>query len=292
MDIGTGKQLFLDDRLVDESVGLDAIVHPPVKRGPVVLPELPSELGRIGFYGSVLDLDGVARMWYWAQTPRMSGEWERGLALAESTDGVHWVKPCLGLQERVGSRANNLVDSFGDTVSLNPEGPAEERFVLLQPMYRAEPARGGLYVSFSADGTQWHHRPTNLFPFVPDTQNQLLYDTSLRTWVAYVRAWDPDRCVGRVEADSLLSAWSYRSGVPPNRIWGDGYAAVPSCEIPVVLRASEGVDGPDADVYTPVVVQYPWADATYLMFPSIYQHYPPPSPDCSPHLRLWVTGRP
>ncbi len=68
----------------------------------------------VQFYGSVIRVDGQFRMWYVAvgddrldpSTPR-SSPWR--VAYAESADGVHWIKPELGLVEVNGSRAHNLV---------------------------------------------------------------------------------------------------------------------------------------------------------------------------------------
>ena len=158
------KHLFIDDHLIERRDGLTGRVHPATKRGPVVLPESPWESGRVGFYGSVLDVQGRLHMWYWAQTPRRNKTWQRGLALALSDDGVTWTKPALGVEERRGSIANNLVGAFGDTVSLNPRGTADERFVLLCPLHREEPDRGGLYAALSGDGVHWRPHPTRLFP--------------------------------------------------------------------------------------------------------------------------------
>ncbi|MBT4817417.1 MAG: hypothetical protein HON70_17060, partial [Lentisphaerae bacterium] len=270
------KHLFIDDRLVGSCKGLSRRVHPATKRGPVVLPDAPWEEGRVGFYGSILDVDERLHMWYWAQTPRHNGTWERGLALAVSDDGMAWTKPRLGVQERCGSRDNNLVDTFGDTVSLNPNGGPDDRFVLLRPLHREEPDRGGLYVALSGDGIHWRPQEQRLFPFIPDTQNQVQFDQRLAKWVAYVRTWTPNRCVGRIEIDDLLSPWPFTDNLPPYHIWGPEFAAVPGDEIPVVFRASPDIDGPETDVYTPVVVEYPWADDVYMMFPSMYAHLPPP----------------
>ena len=271
------KHLFLDDRLTETRQGLQRRMHPATKRGPVVLPDSPWERGRVGFYGSVLDVAGRLHMWYWAQTVRRNQTWERGLALALSEDGLTWTKPSLGLQTRDGSTDNNVVSAFGDTVSLNPNGAPDDRFVLLQPLHREQPDRGGLYVSLSGDGIHWRPQPTRLFPFVPDTQNQVQFDNRLGKWVAYLRTWTPDRCVGRVEMDDLLVPWPFRDDVTPHHIWGPEFAAVPRDEIPVVFRASPEIDGDDTDIYTPVVVEYPWAEDVYLMFPSMYAHLPPPS---------------
>jgi hypothetical protein len=276
MNIADRKQLLIDDALLEHCTGLQFATHAPMKRGPVVLPELASEKGRIGFYGSVADVDGTLMMWYWAQTEYRNDSWKKGLALATSRDGVEWTKPTLGLVEREGSKANNLVSTFGDTVSLNPVGPADERFVLVRPRGHTDGKSGGVYLSFSPDGIHWRNDKQRVFPFVPDTQNQVRYETGIGKWVAYVRTWHPKRCVGRIEIDDLKAPWPYRKGIEPRLLWGKDAAAVPSTEIEEALAPDPALDGPDADIYTPVAVEYPWADSVHLMFPSIYQHYPNP----------------
>ena len=84
-----------------------------------------------------------------------------------------------------------------------------------------------------------------------DTQNQVQFDRRLGKWVASLRTWTPDRCVGRVEIDQLLTPWPYRHDAELHHIWGKGSAPVSRDEIPVVFGASPDLDGPNTDVYTP-----------------------------------------
>ena len=64
-------------------------------------------------YGSVIRVGGKFRMWYLGMIQRelqhgqAPGYW-RPMCYAESRDGVHWVKPELGLVELNGSRRNNI----------------------------------------------------------------------------------------------------------------------------------------------------------------------------------------
>jgi hypothetical protein len=275
MDIGSRKQLFLDDRLIARQSNLEFRVHSPVKQGPVILPELPSEAGRVGLYGTVWPVDGKLMMWYWAFEKRTEKRHGRGLALATSSDGLHWEKPILGLVSRGGDKQNNLVSTHGDTVALNPAGPPEERFVLLRPKGFDNSANTGLFLCFSGDGIHWREQPERVFPFLPDTQNQVQFDERLGKWVAYLRGWNPGRCVVRAEIEDLKSPWPYEPLVKPRRLWGEDKPAVPSRELPTVL-ARDDQDPKDCDIYTPVVVRYPWADDAYFMFPSFYQHFPTP----------------
>ena len=275
MEIGSRKQLFLDDCLLAARSGLATRVHAPTKQGPVILPELPSEAGRVGLYGTVWPVEDKLMMWYWAYDRRGEGSRGQGLALATSEDGMTWTKPVLGIVERAGSKENNLVSLRGDTVALNPAGPADERFVMLCPQGFNDTESGGVYLAFSPDGIHWRKHPTCVFPFLPDTQNQVQYDARIGKWVAYLRGWNPGRCVLRAEIDDLKAPWPHKRLAKPRYHWGKDHPPVPSRELPTVLARDE-TDPADCDIYTPVVVRYPWAEDAYFMFPSFYQHFPTP----------------
>ena len=104
-----------------QNIGLK--LHPPRKHpGNPVLPRgaegAPDEFG-VQFYGSVVRHEGKFKLWYVAigrdpftvvekdkmWTPRVDVvplKWRA--AYAESTDGIHWTRPALGLEEYDGSR--------------------------------------------------------------------------------------------------------------------------------------------------------------------------------------------
>ena len=55
----------------------------------------------------------------------------RRICIAESNDGITWTKPNLGVFDRNGSTANNIVlENSGVSVFIdgNPEAPASEKF--------------------------------------------------------------------------------------------------------------------------------------------------------------------
>jgi hypothetical protein len=108
------KNLFLDNHHIESMTGLSRVYHQPVKHGkPVIVPDRPWEMGspRTRYNSGSVDVRlsspvwdgerGVWRMWYTGGIG--------GLPLyAESTDGVRWEKPELGLVEWEGSRRNNI----------------------------------------------------------------------------------------------------------------------------------------------------------------------------------------
>jgi hypothetical protein len=125
-------------------------------------------------YGSVIPIDGKLRMWYLA-LPK-DGPGYGPMAYAESEDGVHWIKPNLGLVEWHGSRENNLclieaeetpVYSDGLCVLYDPEDPVADRrykaaFIRFGPRSTLR-ALGGdsqrpastMVTATSSDGLRW-----------------------------------------------------------------------------------------------------------------------------------------
>ena len=75
-------------------------------------PEGSVDAVRAQFYGSVIRVGQKYRMWYSAiSDTTVVGSVSRSarIAYAESNDGIHWVKPELGLTEFQGNPRNNLV---------------------------------------------------------------------------------------------------------------------------------------------------------------------------------------
>ena len=124
INIGSTKQLFLDDHVVDSLDNVARQFHRPVRCGdsPVIQADRPWERGGGGVYlfgGSVMydEEDGHFKMWYRTSLPlessdaRRSREPEGGYkaCYAVSDDGMHWEKPSLGQTDFNGSKDNNLL---------------------------------------------------------------------------------------------------------------------------------------------------------------------------------------
>lgn len=142
--------------------------NPMVPRGPKGAPDSWA----VQFYGSVVrEAGGKFRMWYVAagddrldRSVARSSPWR--VAYAESTDGVTWTKPSLGLVEYNGSKENNLV-SF-DTPPLGilnvkvlyePEAAPAERYKMSAHAWFSKGKKGSrfgtLAVFTSPDGLSW-----------------------------------------------------------------------------------------------------------------------------------------
>ena len=164
--VAAAKQLFIDGRFIASSRNVELRMNPPAKLGPVLLPERPWEDKSIGFCASVLEHDGVFKLFYRADSHAAGAS----VCLATSTDGLHWDRPRIGLYEFGGSKDNNIV--FRDTdnseayrgvgetvVFLDPHGSPEQRFKLIASKGWPDPKTAGLYCHSSPDGVHWTPGP-------------------------------------------------------------------------------------------------------------------------------------
>ena len=128
--LGSQLQPLWDDWLIESLANVRHVLHRPEPREIVLRRDRPWEDQAI--FNPVVIKDGHRyRMWYRARAV----EKPIYTAYAESLDGIHWVKPDLGLIEHEGSKQNNLVwpmpGGKGRSVSIikdqNPEADPQER---------------------------------------------------------------------------------------------------------------------------------------------------------------------
>ena len=268
IQIDSGKQLFFDHRFIAESGGVELVMNSPSRAGKVLGPDRPWEDFRLTSYFTVVQDGDLCRMYYscfskdqW-HTP---DAWDNDafLCYAESRDGIHWDKPNLGIVEFEGSKDNNIIlkSVVDGTVFLDPNSPPERRYKLL---HTVGPHKGGLRVSYSADGIHFTIPAEPVSPWTPDSQQNAFWDPIRRKYVAFLRAIEemgisrnPDgawRRVVRVELDDIEKPWP--------------------TETPPIVFAPDTKDLPDVDFYTNACFRYPWADNAYFMFPANYHHFP------------------
>ena len=269
------RHLFLDPAFVREAQGAELVVNAPLSSEIVIRRDQPWEKLMISFYLSVIDEGGKLRMWYICRDE----DGEPHLAYAESTDGVNWKKPALGLMEYKGSKANNLtnVTSLEGSVFRDPQPRSEaERYVYVSTVFKG----GGIYRFTSPDGFAWKRDEKPLLPFEADSQNVAFWDTILKKYIFHIRAWNPgkqpvgaNRKVVRLETDDL----GRPSGIVPARARAEvapkDQARDPFIrdELPDALVCDEQ-DPPDTDIYTSAIQPYPLDPSWYVGFPAFYRH--------------------
>jgi len=191
--VGSRLELFVDGFMIERLTGGARLqMHRPVRREIVFRADAPWE-GNGSAYQSVFRDGDCIRMYYRGGHHPASKAYEADpvswetLCLAESTDGVHWTRPDLGLVEFRGSRKNNLILDAARVTEVggspahtavfkdaNPVCPPEERYKIV--MFGREPR--GLYLLVSGDGV--HFRLKSKKPFMTtgafDSQNLAFWD--------------------------------------------------------------------------------------------------------------------
>ena len=134
LNVGSDRQLFVDDYLIESMSGAELRLHSPASAGSVLSLDMPWE-GVTCDYHTVFQDDGVYRMYYRGSSHEgytidallEPGEesvpvHHENVCYAESRDGITWTRPSLGLIEFEGSKVNNIVwlDEDGDTTDLVP----------------------------------------------------------------------------------------------------------------------------------------------------------------------------
>ena len=117
-----GLQPVWDKSIIDEAqTTADFTVGTPVRREVVFVPDKPWETG-MGHYFNVV-FNGEKYQMYYISHMAISKKEEFNehlegstieildlyVCYAESEDGIHWIKPSLGLYEYEGSKDNNII---------------------------------------------------------------------------------------------------------------------------------------------------------------------------------------
>ena len=160
------RHLMLETSAVVEIHDLRFAYHSPVKDGRPVLERQGEH--EAGVHGArVLIEDGVFKCWHHMHSTSVAGEWASEcpfVAYAESTDGIHWERPELGIKEFRGSRKNNYTDLPAKICSILPDVSGEHKYLAVGTMtvepgpgeVRPEPTLNhGYFTAHSDDGLHW-----------------------------------------------------------------------------------------------------------------------------------------
>jgi len=227
-DFADTPQLFVENTLIADSMGLERRVHQMTKVSaePVVRIDPQTEGNALGPMRVAYDAAlGQWRMWYDAYGERpvyAPGGQMQSVHLAVSTDGVHWEKPALGASPLLDGRNNLCV--FEDGASLRggcivfdepDDADLAKRYKLIYyPGYN-------YYLAYSADGVRWRHAQkepvwTNGDGDGLEETNFFMRDERVGNYRGYMRVWQRHQTIRKTslgESDDLLS-WT-----GPKIIW-------------------------------------------------------------------------
>ena len=192
VDIGSRRELFVDDFLIDELHNARQLLHHPIPREVAIVHDKPWE-GNTCFYHTVFRDGDICRMYYRGShhVPGASAD-HQTVCYAESRDGVQWTKPELGVVEFEGSKNNNIIwdnvighHNFVPFRDRNPDCKPEARYKAIG----GSKSEGGLFAFRSPDGIHWSLMSED--PVITegdfDSQNLAFWDTARGLYVDYHR---------------------------------------------------------------------------------------------------------
>lgn len=252
LDIGSRWELFVDEYLVAQKRGVALKLHEPAKREVVLTTDQPWE-GPTCAYFSAVQEGGKVRLYYRGSAGGSDHSEDQVTCVVESSDGIHFTRPKLGLIEAGGTKDNNVIwrgvesHNFAVFLDTNPAAKPDERYKALggvkQPgkNWAQGETPGGLYAFGSADGIHWRKlRPEVVMSKGAfDSQNVAFWDAARGRYASYSRIFsNKTRAIQSSHSPDLLS-WSsgtpnrYAAGVPYEHFYTS--ATVPCPTAPHLL---------------------------------------------------------
>ena len=250
IDVGSRLELFVDDVLVEKMTGARRVLHRPTEREAVITLDEPWEGNNCGYVTVFQDGD-IYRMYYRGRhldlsTGKVVFPHAQVYCYAESTDGIRWTKPKLGLVEFDGSKKNNI---FLEGAGTHNFTPFKDTNPACKPSARYKGlggAGGGLSAFKSADGIHWKlmRKKPVITKGAFDSQNLAFWDTVRGEYREYHRDFRKGRDIRTCTSKDFLT-------------WTD----------PVWLAYS-----PDriTQLYTNQIAPYARAPHIFLGFPARY----------------------
>jgi len=193
VEIGSRLEPLVDDYLIDTLEGAELTLHHPTPREVAIVHDAPWE-GDTCAYHTVFQDGDPYRMVYRGSG---SGEGKDGkprpqvVCYAESSDGIHWTRPELGLVEFEGSKANNILwtgvgsHNFAPFLDANPGAAPDGKYKAIGS------GPGGLYAFKSPDALHWsliQEEPV-ITKGAFDSQNLAFWDTVRNRYVDFHRGF-------------------------------------------------------------------------------------------------------
>jgi hypothetical protein len=262
IDVADRKQLFIDRRFIEQSENVELQVHQAQKLG-LLRDEHDQPLQ--GHVSRVIEDDGKVKLYLGADS----------VEVLESDDGLRFRR--TGVKLSGGGFTTIFVDPH------DPDRSRKYKLFHLEFSPPFDPAKHGVYASYSADGVNFT-KVGRVLPFFTDNPTVVHWDERIEKYVIYTRAFCYDnenqRRIGRIETDDVLSPWPYTKT--------DNDRLFPSIDNLNVVLAADSEDDPHSDMYYNASNIYPWAQDVYLMNPAHFRHF---SPQRNPFIRPRQAGQ-
>lgn len=223
IDIGSRRELLVDDYLIDEMYGgAELRLHRPTPREVVFVANKPWE-GSLSAHFTILRDGDIYRMYYrgWDYNEPLPDGQQRSkhkvVCYAESKDAIHWTRPELGIVEFDGSTRNNIIldcttgparnGAFAVFKDENPHCAADARY---KAIARHSKGGRGLHGYQSSDAIHWslmHDAPV-ITHGAFDSHNVAFWDEQRGEYRAYFRFFKDGVRDIRVSASNDYQNWS------------------------------------------------------------------------------------
>ncbi len=263
IDIGSRRELFVDDHLIETLRDARRQLHHPTPREIAIVHDAPWEGAGSGYHSVIRDGD-LYRLYYRGSALGVdNGRLKLGSEVycyAESRDGITFTKPMLGLHEFSGSKQNNIIwtgvgaHNFAPFLDTRIDCPPKSRYKALGGLAN----EGGLFAFHSADGLQWSLMRDE--PVVTegafDSQNLAFWDARAGIYRAYFR--------------------TFTEGITTGKVWQPaGYRAIRTATSRDFLKWEQEADltykdSPAEHLYTNQIAPYDRAPHILIGFPTRY----------------------
>ena len=268
LDIGSQRELFVDDCLIASMTGVELTLHKPEPREVVLVCDQPWEGNTSAYYTLFRDKD-LFRVYYRAShfdEKTKKPTHPEFTCYAESRDGVKWKKPELGLFEFGGSKRNNIIWTGEGTHNF---APFKDDNTACAPDARYKALAGGttpvdgkskgcLNALKSPDGIRWTRMADAVITAGAfDSQNIAFWDAERREYRAYWRI--------------------FTAGFTDERGWKpEGVRAIRTATSKDFIHWENQadlryVDSPPEHLYTNAILPYPRAPHLFIGFPTRFQ---------------------
>lgn len=280
INVGTERQLFIDDRFVAERSNVQCTLQmPDLQHESLLGPNRPWEKGRASEWSSILYHAGRFHLWYdayqWDPKSQRIRRPTHCYCYAVSDDGIHFEKPDLGLFELAGTNKNNAVirGIEAGPVFIDPFAPPEKRFRLIarkQPVGDLWEELAGVdtnvtWMLTSPDGVHWKRNAEPLIPRHLGATQSVVWDEQLNRWVLYLRAHLPLQSGATRRAFARILVDKHGLDKPLPLPANAAHHTSLQREYPIVIDIDDQ-DKPGAQVYVSNVFRYPRAQDVQLAF--------------------------
>ncbi len=198
------KEIFVDNKLISHMENLTFRLCEPIPAEKVLYFDKPWE-GKFSGYITLIHDKDMYRLYYRGlPVSKADGSTSESTCYAESKDGIHFVKPSLGLFEVNGARDNNIIlanappfsHNFAPFLDEKPDVSPEERYKAVAGTFDS-----GLFPFASPDGIHWRRlsdkpilKGESWEDFAFDSLNAAFWSTYEQKYVLYFRTWNgPNR---------------------------------------------------------------------------------------------------